>query len=187
METSKWTEQIDAVTLSFKREFGDLPSDKLNFKANSSFWSIAQCIDHLIIVNATFFPVIDRVCQGINYTPWTGKVGFMTRFFGNLILESVLPETRRKMKTRPLWEPSQSTIGNDILLLFERSQRELKLKIQACSMFLDQGTVISSPANRMIVYKLETGFDIIAAHEKRHLAQARVILRWLGAISAFGV
>ena len=181
MNTSKWTEQIDATTLAFKREFGELTADKLNWKVNASAWSIAQCIDHLIVVNGTYFPVIDRLRQGINDIPWTGKVGFITGFFGSLLLKSVLPETRRKMKTLPLWEPSMSTIEGDIVLRFESSQRELKKNIETCSAFLDQGTVISSPANRMIVYKLETAFDILVAHEKRHLEQAGEVLKFLSA------
>jgi hypothetical protein len=41
---------------------------------------------------------------------------------------------------------------------------------------LEKGTVISSPANKYIVYKLETAFDIIVAHEERHLEQAKEVL-----------
>jgi hypothetical protein len=37
--------------------------------------------------------------------------------------------------------------------------------------------VISSPANKNIVYKLETAFDIIVSHEQRHLEQAKEILQ----------
>ena len=41
---------------------------------------------------------------------------------------------------------------------------------------LGKGVVISSPANKNIVYKLETALDIITTHEKRHFEQARRIL-----------
>jgi hypothetical protein len=44
---------------------------------------------------------------------------------------------------------------------------------------VDKGTIISSPANKIIVYKLEIAFDIIVAHEKRHLEQAREVLQIL--------
>jgi hypothetical protein len=42
---------------------------------------------------------------------------------------------------------------------------------------VENGTIISSPANKNIEYKLETAFDIIVAHEKRHLEQAREVLK----------
>ena len=79
------------------------------------------------------------------------------------------------MKTFPIWEPSISLVRGDILDQFEKHQQELKQLITSSEDLLEKGTVISSPANRMIVYKLETAFDIMVAHEKRHLEQAREI------------
>jgi hypothetical protein len=40
-------------------------------------------------------------------------------------------------------------------------------------------TVISSPANRFIVYKIGRAFDIIVAHEERHLNQAKEVKAFL--------
>jgi hypothetical protein len=79
------------------------------------------------------------------------------------------------MKTFPIWEPAISLVRSDILDQFEKHQQELKQLIASSEDLLEEGTVISSPANRMIVYKLETAFDIIVAHEKRHLEQAREV------------
>lgn len=79
------------------------------------------------------------------------------------------------MKTFPIWEPAISLIRGDILDQFEKHQQALKHLITSSEDLMENGTVISSPANRMIVYKLETAFDIMVAHEKRHLEQAREI------------
>jgi len=48
--------------------------------------------------------------------------------------------------------------------------------IAGCSDLLDKGTIISSPANKNIVYKLEMAFDIITTHEQRHFEQAKEVL-----------
>ncbi len=37
----------------------------------------------------------------------------------------------------------------------------------------------TSPANKNIIYTLETAFDIIVTHEQRHLAQAKEVLEML--------
>jgi hypothetical protein len=52
--------------------------------------------------------------------------------------------------------------------------------IQSSSKLLEYKTVISSPANRNIVYKLETAFDIIVAHEFRHFEQAKEVWDTMG-------
>ena len=83
------------------------------------------------------------------------------------------------MKTFPIWEPTASQIRTDIIQHFEKHQSELKRQIEASKLLIEKGTIISSPANRIIVYKLETAFDIIVSHEQRHLAQAKEVLRLL--------
>ena len=80
------------------------------------------------------------------------------------------------MKTFPIWEPDLSQVKGDILQSFKNHQNELKHQIETSNELIEKGTIISSPANRNIVYKLETAFDIIVAHERRHLEQASEIL-----------
>ena len=80
------------------------------------------------------------------------------------------------MKTFPIWEPSTSEISGDIIDRFSRHQEALKHLIESSEDLVAAGTVISSPANKHLVYKLETAFDIIIAHEQRHFEQAREVL-----------
>ena len=114
--------------------------------------------------------------EGKYKTPFTAKLGFMVNFLGKMILDAVHPDRKKKMKTFPIWEPAKSEIGGDILTRFEKHQNELKDLIIGCKDLLEKGVVISSPANKNIVYKLETAFDIITTHEQRHLEQARELL-----------
>jgi hypothetical protein len=179
MNTERWTRQIDETTKAFKESFGKLSAGQLNYKPNAETWSIAQNIDHLLIINETYCPVIASVKKGSYKLPLMGKIGFMVKFFGKLVLDAVQLDRSKKMKTFSLWEPSKSERGADIVGRFEKHQEELKNMITSCSALLDKGTVISSPANKNIVYKLETAFDIIVTHEKRHLAQAHEVLTTL--------
>jgi hypothetical protein len=93
-----------------------------------------------------------------------------------MILGSVQPDRKRKMKTLAIWEPRAGNSDAGVLHRFEEHQSALKNMMTTCSDLLDQGTVISSPGNRNIVYKLETAFDIIVTHERRHLEQALEVL-----------
>jgi hypothetical protein len=176
MNTEKWTIKADEITGDFKKMFKELTTEQLNWKLNGQTWSIAQNINHLIVVNETYYPVIKSVRAGNYKVPFIGKIGFMVNSIGKMILNAVEPTRRKKIKTFPIWEPSKSTIDVDILKRFEKHQTDLKEMIKGCGDLLDKGTVISSPANKNIVYKLETAFDIIIAHEQRHLEQAKELL-----------
>jgi hypothetical protein len=131
------------------------------------------------VVNETYYPVLASLNAKTYKTPFIGKIGFIVSFLGKTVLNAVKPDRKKKMKTFSIWEPSKSEIQEDILNRFESHQTELKQKIVASKELVEKGTVISSPANRNIVYKLETAFDIIISHEQRHLEQAREILQLL--------
>jgi hypothetical protein len=171
-----WTSTLDKITKQSQTEFGTLTKEQLNWKPNSSTWSIAQNLDHLIVVNETYYPVLASLKEGRYKTPFIAKIGFMVSFLGKTVLKAVQPDRQKKMKTFPIWEPSTSKVSEDILKRFEMHQNELKQKIEEAQGLVEQDVVISSPANRNIVYKLETAFDIIVSHEQRHLEQAKEVL-----------
>jgi hypothetical protein len=176
MNTEKWTSKIDFLTENFIELFHDLSEEQLNQKPNESSWSIAQNMEHLIRINESYFPIIESIHAGNYKVPFIGKAGFMVNFFGNMILKSVQPDRKKKTKTFAIWEPRKNTVITHILSKFYTHQSELKQTILNCRDLLEKGTVISSPANKYIVYKLETAFDIIVAHEERHLEQAKEVL-----------
>lgn len=170
-----WIETIDKLTSHFVQEFSSLNEEELNWKPDPSSWSIAQHLDHLIVINHTYFPIIAALKARQYHLPFWGKFGFLVDFFGSVVLNAVKPEQPKKTKTFPIWEPASSTISSDILERFKAHQAELKHQIVSSEELLKNGTVISSPANRMIVYRLETAFDIIVVHEERHLEHAKAV------------
>ncbi len=176
LDTHQWTKRIDELTQAFRDDFGKLSLAELNRKPSADAWSVAQNIHHLIVINRTYFPIIEGLHKGTYKVSWLGRVTFIVNFFGNFVLKSVQPDRRRKMKTFKLWEPSASDLDANILQQFVEHQEKLKGSIISCQGFLRDGVVIASPANKNIVYKLSRAFDIIVAHEQRHLAQAREVV-----------
>lgn len=177
MNIAQWNSRIDEVTNAFVKEFGNMTAEELNWKPSPDVWSVAQNMHHLIVINETYYPVLRSVRDNTYEMPWIGKLGFMVRFMERVILKSVQPDRRKKMKTFPLWQPSSSSFGTDIIEKFKKHQEDLKKLITDSQDLLEKGTLISSPANKNIVYRLETAFEIIITHETRHLEQARELIR----------
>ena len=174
--TDSWTSKIDQTTSDFKKAFGQLTADQLNWKPNEKTWSIGQNISHLIVTNESYYPVIKSVKAGTYKLPLMGSIGFMVNAFGKMVLSAVQPDRKRKSKTFPIWEPTKSKVAPDILNKFEQHQTELKQMIMGSAELIDKGTIISSPANKNIVYKLDMAYNIITTHEQRHLEQAKEVL-----------
>ena len=176
METEAFIIKLDALTAKFNEVFGDLTPQQLNWKPDANTWSIAEKIEHLNLVNESYFPVIEKLKTKTYKQPFTAKFNFLINFFGTSILKSVQPETKRKSKTFPGWKPSASNQTNNVLERFNCIQAQLREIIKNSEELLKSKTVISSPANSRIVYRLETAFEILLAHEERHFQQAKKLL-----------
>lgn len=144
----------------------------MNQKPSTGAWSVAEIIQHLIILNSSYFPLIEKLHAGTLQLPWTARIPWITKRFGKMIYKSVLPDTKRKARTMAIWEPRRSEIPPGILNRFADHQEKLAETIRSSENLILDHAIITSPANRFIVYPLEMLFDILVAHEERHLAQA---------------
>lgn len=107
-----WINQIDATTEAFNHQFNSLTTEELNWKPNPTTWSIAQNIDHLIVINETYFPILSDLKTGNYQPPFIAKIGFLASLFGKMILNSVKPDQQKKIKTFPIWEPAKSELSS---------------------------------------------------------------------------
>lgn len=171
-QIQQWQQKLDELTGEFRERFADLPEDELKRKPNGQTWSIAENMQHLITVNESYFPLVEQLQAGSYKPPFLSRLPFFVKFMGNTLLKSVDPARRKKMKTFPMWEPEAANIHGDIVTDFEKHQAALKKMISSAGPLLEKHTVISSPVNRNIVYTLEKAFEILVAHEERHLNQA---------------
>lgn len=173
--TGTLNQEIDEITRGFNELTVGLSEDQLNTKPSPQVWSLAQIMDHIIVINKTYEPILKGLHQGTYKPPFLSKLPFLVRFFGNVVLDSVKPDQKRKTKTFPLWEPSYSHIPKEIIEDFNAHQESLKSWMKEAQPLIEKGVVIHSPANKIIVYSLAKAFEIIVTHEKRHLKQAQAL------------
>lgn len=175
-----WQQRLDQNMADFKAAFGALDAEALNWRPDAKTWSIAQNMEHLIAINESYIRQAAHLHDPAYKPPFVGKIGFLVRFFGNMILQASQPETPRKMKTFPAWTPaSDIVVGAELWPRFEQNHTDFKGVIEEATPLLERNMVIASPINRNFVYALDTAFEIIVVHERRHLAQAqRVLSQW---------
>jgi hypothetical protein len=167
-----WYRRLDAVTTKIDTEFGRMSHEQLNWKLSSEKWSIADILEHLNLVNTSYEKVLTDSANGTSDMGFTGRIGFVVKFLGNIINQSVESSRAKKMKTFPVWEPTESTVSAEVIPEFKKLQGLIKQLISDNKLLLEKDTVIPSPINRYIVYKLRKAVEIIVSHEERHLNQA---------------
>lgn len=173
---TSWLQRIDKQTERVNSLFGKMSEIELYKKSNNKQWSIAENIQHLIVINNSYFPAIEGIRAGKQKFGFLSRFAFIRKFFGKTILAAVQPDRKKKMKTFPVWEPARIIAGENLIEIFVKHQETLKKLIRDSEDLLQKNTIIASPANKNIVYSLEDAFEIIVTHEERHVNQAAELL-----------
>ena len=179
-------QQLHTVTADVESAFGNLTADQLNWKPGPSQWSIAQCLEHLIVINGSYFPVFERIERG-QFTPnFMERLPLLPRVLGPLVLKAVSPESPRRYKTASSFQPSGSAISGDIVARFVTHQQKVARHLEAAVNLQPERFVITSPVASFVTYSLLDACRIIVAHEQRHVAQARRVMASPGFPGATG-
>ncbi|MDT4966876.1 MAG: hypothetical protein QOJ64_1613 [Acidobacteriota bacterium] len=153
-------------------DFGDLTPHQLNWKPGPEQWSAAQCFDHLITSNQSYFPSFEKVLSGEKRNTFWESLPWLPAFWGNMLIKAVSPESKRKLKAPKIFQASTSSVDGAIIRRFIDQQNQV-IKYMKATEGLDLEKIkISSPVTRVIAYSLMDAYRVIIAHEKRHLLQA---------------
>jgi uncharacterized damage-inducible protein DinB len=167
--------EIDNVTSEVNSEFGSLNTEQLNWKPQSEAWSIGQCLEHIIISNSRYFPMMEDLTAGDKKNSFWERLPLFPKMFGKMLIKSTQNESK-KVKTFKVFMPSGSSINPDIIRQFTNHQEELK-KLMLKTNPLNPTTIITSPVSKYITYSLQDALTILVYHERRHLNQAKRVMK----------
>lgn len=155
-----------------KTEFSQLSSIQLNWKAYQESWSIGQCLDHLIVADCLYFPVLKKITTGKHEMNFWETWSPLSGLFGKVLTTQVQEKPRKKMIAPLVFLPSQSNINLEILERFHKHLDSLLEYIAGCSKLNIDKIHITSPASKLITYSLRNAFSLLIQHEHRHINQA---------------
>jgi DinB superfamily len=169
--------RLEQISADAKQTFGGLAAAQINWKPAAEKWSVGQCFEHLIKINAAYFPVFAGIIKGgrkqtfwENYSPLSG-------FFGNWLFKNLSPQAEGKLKAPKAAQPSASDVAPTIIADFVKHQAELIDNLRQTETLDTKRIIITSPFIKAVTYSLWDTYRIIATHERRHFAQALRVLQ----------
>jgi hypothetical protein len=175
-ELPKLIDEAHANGEDAQKNFGQLSAEQLNWKPKADEWSVAQCFNHLIVINAANFPRIEQIANGEYKPSLKERLPLLPRFFGSMILKAVQPRAKHKFKAATKFEPASSAIGGDIIAKFKAHQEEVIDHMKMTKRLNLRKVIITSPAASFATYSLLDAYKILVAHERRHMAQASRVM-----------
>ncbi len=155
--------------------FPQLNVTQLNWKPNATAWSIAQCLDHLLITNELYLQQVKtqipiaRSKKILPFTPY--KKGWLAAKF----IKQMSPEGKAA-KTFKVFKPDTSTIDAGIVARFLQ-QHDMTTRLVKHAAEVDMNKVkVVSPASRFVKFRLGDAMELVLVHDLRHLAQARRVM-----------
>lgn len=160
------------LTDEVRRAFGTLTPEQLNWKPAADAWSVAQCLEHLIITNEKEFPAIEQTLREDYRNPFWSRPPLLPKLFGRLMINLFGPENARRYKAPKSFRPSQSRIGETIVEDFAAHQAEFVRLFEQTARLDPEKTMVVSPVTDFITYSLLDCCRILVGHERRHFRQA---------------
>ena len=165
------------IATAAETSFGQLTAEQLNWKPGPGRWSVAQCFDHLIVIQTGYFPILHQLAEGrYSPTPWERYSPF-SGMFGRMLIRALEPNNTNKTKTAVMSEPSLEFLGADIIKRFVQHQTELVHHLKKLPAELTtRDVIITSPLSKLVTYSLSDCLTILVVHGQRHFRQAERVV-----------
>ncbi len=138
-------------------------------------WSIAQCIEHLDRSIAVYLPVLDHAIEKARAQGVTGTGPFRYGALGRLMLWSMEPSARLKVKTFTPLVPTVAESKADTLAAYFARHRDIERRMTESSGLDWKRVRLQSPLVKWMKFELGVLFWFIMAHERRHVWQAKQV------------
>lgn len=150
----------------------DLDEEQLNWRPDERSWSIAQCLDHLNVANRLYLAPMLYAIEEARRKGSVRKGPIRPGFFGRWFAANMEPPPKRKLPAPRKIVPAVRRGKAELIEEWRRAQAELAAVLREAAGIDLNGTRFVNPFISLIRFSVGTGFQVIAAHERRHLWQA---------------
>jgi len=168
--------QFEATEREARALAGSLSDGQLNWQPGSGRWSIGQCLAHLATSTDRALAAIDRAIATARERHWVPDAPVRYGWFARWMTNSMEPPPKRRMKTFAIFQPPAESLHRDAVLaeLAASRSRLLERVRQSAGLNLRRPVVVS-PVSPLFRMPLGAYLAFLAAHDRRHLWQARAV------------
>jgi hypothetical protein len=167
------TDTLDAVDLEAGKLVADLDDAQLNWRPEDGRWSIAQCLDHLTTTNGIYLDALRAGAARARTADLARRGPIQPGLLSRMFINAMGPSARLRFPAPSAALPVPRKPKEEVLPAFLRIQEDVRAFAQACAdLDLNRARFVN-PFVKGIRFSVGTGLLVIAAHDRRHLEQAR--------------
>ena len=144
-------------------------------------WSIALCLDHLAVANTVYGTAMRGAIDKARASGWMRTGPAAPGFFGRKFAESLEPPVNRRTRAPGKIKPRPVASREEILGSYHKAHDDLRrMLVDAAAIDVNRAT-FRNPLIGIVRVRVSTGFNVVAAHDRRHLWQAEQVEKALRA------
>jgi hypothetical protein len=172
-------DDLEGISATFAALLAPLSPSQFHWQAEPGrSWSVGQCVDHLARTNRLYLPALRAAADAGRSAGRTRRRALRPNLLGRWFIGIIEPPARLRVPVpRTEMVPPSDGDPKAIWEGFLRVQKEVAELVRATADLDVVSIRFRNPlARNLSMFNLGTGFQVIAAHERRHLAQARKVL-----------
>jgi hypothetical protein len=168
--------QFEALKIDAENLLTGLNDLQFNWRPSSNSWSIAECIDHLVVTGRLsianiYYSISEARSRGL-LSPGPFRYSAIEKFF----VRAMEPTSKIKFRAPKAYVPSPDHTCAELTTSFIKLQDEFLLCLKESNGIDLSRVKVSNPVSKWIRFSLGQEFALNTAHERRHLWQARRII-----------
>lgn len=170
-ELADFSQQISRIRDDAKKLTSDLSEAQLNWRTHAGRWSIAQCLQHIVLGHQAYLPPIDASIKQAREQQFLGSGPFRYGWFGNWFARTLDAPPKLKMKNPKVITPP-AELPAKVVTDFDRVHEDVLRRVYEAN-GIDLGRAkMRSPFLRLLRLSLGQAFAVLTAHARRHVWQA---------------
>jgi hypothetical protein len=174
-ELAELDRQFAAAKAEASELVDGLQESQFNWRPGAQAWSMAECFLHLNMVGDRCVHLLEMTLADARGRGRLGDGPFGYGWLGKWIISHTEPPSKHKFKAPRAFAPANGQPITAVLPTFRHLQEQFSQQLQQAS-GLDLARIrVPAPEARPLRFNLQLTFTWIAAHERRHLWQARQV------------
>jgi hypothetical protein len=176
-EIDEFRRQFEQLAADADALVAPLTDDQLHRRPAPERWSVAECIEHLNTTARVYLPLLDEgIAEAIRRGLY-GRGPYRYNWIGRFFVWILEPPPRFRTRAPKAFQPAPRRPRQELMAAFRAYQVQYVDRLrQANGVDLARARV-RSPAPYWLWLPLGSGFALTIAHERRHLAQAREVIK----------
>lgn len=172
-------EELERDYESIEEEIAELveglSDEQLLWRPAPERWSIAEAFDHLNLTGYKLLPRLDRAMADARSEGRLAQKPYRHGWMVRRMLAFMEPPPGLRMKVPKIYDPPQPDEPRRVVRELVELQGEFVKRLREMNGLDLAGVKVASPMTRLLKLPLAAWMAFLAAHERRHLWQARQV------------